>query len=190
MEELSEFELLKTEIAKLKKENEELTNELKYYKIDWLTELPKRESFEKHIDKLFTDYLEHSKHFWTIMIDIDDLKKANDISREIGDTLIKTTSESVVKLFEDAKIFRYGGDEFILTILGKSNRKNIEERLEQIKNVTSSTVNTTELQNDSIADIINILHTNISLKKGKQGRYCVGKELCSEVQQWKKKYLD
>jgi diguanylate cyclase (GGDEF)-like protein len=80
---------------------------------DPLTNFGNRNSYEKYIEKLS---ISNEKNIGIVMIDLDDFKKINDEKgHKEGDEIIKIFSNSTRKFIRSTdKVFRYGGDEFIL----------------------------------------------------------------------------
>lgn len=85
---------------------------------DTLTGLPNRTGFSEVLNmELDTARYEDSK-IAILIIDIDDLKNINEsLGNDAGDAMICKTAE-VLKRFErdTIKVFRYGGDEFVIII--------------------------------------------------------------------------
>lgn len=77
---------------------------------DQLTKCYNRHAFGK-----FKKELNYKKSLSVIYADISELKKVNDnFSHEAGDELILYWYTRIAEIFYDAKIFRVGGDEFIV----------------------------------------------------------------------------
>ena len=64
------------------------------------------------------------------MFDINGLKEVNDTKgHESGDVLIRSAADILAKSFEDARIFRIGGDEFVVII--NTREENISNLLDK-----------------------------------------------------------
>ena len=121
----------------IKKENEELAQTLtsieNLSKIDVLTGIENRRSYDKKTQEMDLLYSKSKVNpgLGLIVIDIDRFKKLNDTyGHNVGDKALK----SVVNLFKQAlvkkplyknkiNIYRYGGEEFVLTYSGISTRE-------------------------------------------------------------------
>lgn len=100
---------------------------------DDLTGLLNRTAFNRQIESL-----KKSKHnIAVIMIDIDSFKTINDTyGHTYGDDYIRKISKDLKRIFIKDKIFRYGGDEFIILSQIKDN-KQLEHKLELLQNLES-----------------------------------------------------
>ncbi len=93
--------------------------------LDPLTHLYNRRFFDNEIKNLiFND-----EKFSLIFIDVDDLKKINDLKGHIeGDKALKELAESIKSSIRQTDIAaRYGGDEFVILVKGSS--KDIAEKI-------------------------------------------------------------
>lgn len=82
--------------------------------MDGLTSLYRKEvSFAK-----MKEYVEEApeQEFYFIVMDLDDFKQINDqYGHRYGDTILKKTAETLIRLFgENSIIGRFGGDEFVI----------------------------------------------------------------------------
>lgn len=85
---------------------------------DPLTKLPNRSYFNEIINNILLNAQNINTKVALMFIDIDDLKDINDSQgHNFGDTILKLASEQL-KHFEkdDIKIFRFGGDEFLVVM--------------------------------------------------------------------------
>jgi diguanylate cyclase (GGDEF)-like protein/PAS domain S-box-containing protein len=106
---------------------------------DILTGAYNRRRFEEYVESAVDMKGMHGSPFSIIMFDIDCFKLINDIyGHNWGDRILQEVSEIVrASIREEDKLFRWGGDEFILLIPGKASedaykvaervRKSIEE---------------------------------------------------------------
>lgn len=86
---------------------------------DFLTRIPNRKAFERDRKKI-------DERYSLIMIDIDDFKKINDNNGHLfGDKILKRLAKMLKELVSpDGRVYRIGGDEFIL-IIPKSRVKSM-----------------------------------------------------------------
>ena len=85
-----------------------------------------REGLLQYLENLVLESSSHNKPFSIALIDLDKFKKFNDKFGHIfGDEVLKyTTSTLRLTFFEDQCVFfRYGGDEFIAILPGKTARE-------------------------------------------------------------------
>ncbi|MCJ2377163.1 GGDEF domain-containing protein [Vibrio sp. ZSDZ34] len=97
---------------------------------DRLTNIPGRRALEldiKHMGRKFT----------IAMLDIDYFKKFNDTyGHETGDDVLKLVASRMQMLSGNAKIYRYGGEEFTILFKGKTTKeckRDLEELREEIQ---------------------------------------------------------
>lgn len=86
-----------------------LRNQVNKYRYDDLTGLKLRKDFVCDLDYLFD-----TRDFTLIMVDVNDLKGANNISYAHGDALIQFVVNELKECFDEEDIYRYGGDEFMI----------------------------------------------------------------------------
>ena len=97
---------------------------------DTLTGIGNRLAYEDEIKKLNKDIREGFTEFGIAMIDLNDLKKINDTyGHENGNIAIKGLSAIICDVFKRSRVFRIGGDEFVV-ILKKKDFRNIDKRME------------------------------------------------------------
>ena len=91
-----------------------LEAEVKFYKFDKLTGLKRRNDFEKDFNILF----DAGQPFCLVLVDVNNLKEANNESYEVGDNLIKKCVQQLAECspLGSRNMYRYGGDEFILLL--------------------------------------------------------------------------
>lgn len=96
---------------------------------DELTGLYNRRSFESEVKKLEAEGLDYN--FVIFSIDINGLKEANDaLGHDAGDELIHGAAYSLLKVFGSiGKIYRVGGDEFIVLLSRLGDIADIKQRL-------------------------------------------------------------
>lgn len=100
----------------------------------------------------------NTDNYTVMLIDIDDLKKINDENGHIvGDKIIKSVSECILKVIEKDYIpIRYGGDEFIILFpnIGK-------EKIDEVRNKIKKS-----LESKYIEDVINNIKVSIGVSSG------------------------
>lgn len=97
---------------------------------DTLTGIWNRLAYEDEIKKLNKDIREGFTEFGIAMIDLNDLKKINDTyGHENGNVAIRGLSSIICDVFKRSRVFRIGGDEFVV-ILKKKDFKNVDKRME------------------------------------------------------------
>ena len=84
---------------------------IRYSYVDSLTGLQNRRSLEEmqeHVEK-------EDENYGLLMCDINGLKKKNDeCGHEAGDDMIVSVAECLKTVFGDRRVFRMGGDEFLV----------------------------------------------------------------------------
>ena len=101
---------------------------------DQLTGLYNRRSLTKYTQDLYQYLNEEEKNKYSlILLDIDYFKSINDKKgHDIGDIILKEMGEYFLNKFrEEDKIFRYGGEEFLIIL--KTNIKNTLKIAEKIR---------------------------------------------------------
>ena len=115
--------------AKAFAQNKKITNERD---TDGLTGLLVKSTLERDI----CHYIKMTRDAGAlIIIDLDNFKTINDtMGHAYGDKVLELTGNCIDKAFGDADIKgRFGGDEFIIFVRGKSGRRMIVERLEHFR---------------------------------------------------------
>jgi len=101
--------------------NQKLHGEiLRLSRYDSLTELLNRDSFEKEAEKLLNDPSKDAANLYYVLMDLDDMKLANDTNgHHFGDEVMKAFSGVIRRYLGKNDLFgRYGGDEFAAVIQG------------------------------------------------------------------------
>lgn len=85
---------------------------------DELTELPNRRFFAAHFDVSHAHSAQTGEHGALLFIDLDKFKPVNDIyGHQVGDQLlIEVASRLLLNVREIDTVFRFGGDEFAVTL--------------------------------------------------------------------------
>lgn len=85
--------------------------------VDGLTGLGNRTAYEDHVKQLDDAIKLGKAAFAVAVIDLNGLKEINDrYGHEQGDRAIATVASALKQTFADAKLFRIGGDEFIIIL--------------------------------------------------------------------------
>lgn len=88
--------------------------------IDQLTGIPGRRALEsemKHLGRLYT----------IAMLDVDHFKKFNDTyGHDTGDDVLKLVASIMAQTGGNAKVYRYGGEEFTVLFKGKTAKESLE----------------------------------------------------------------
>lgn len=110
------------------KEQEEYIKHLAFY--DHLTNLPNRVNFIEMLKGSIDIGLTGA----VMLLDLDNFKSINDTMGHVyGDKVLKQVANELLNL-EDGKLIvsRFGGDEFLILIIGESDRNKIEEYAKKI----------------------------------------------------------
>lgn len=85
---------------------------------DTLTGVLSRRALEQELLKL------GNRKYAIAMVDLDHFKKINDTyGHDIGDEVLKMVASILNSTFSKAKVFRYGGEEFVVLFTGKGNKE-------------------------------------------------------------------
>lgn len=100
--------------------------------IDSLTKIYTRKMAEKYLNHIMTSHNDKER-ILIILIDIDDFKKVNDsYGHIIGDEVLRKIAQNMcVCINKDDKLFRWGGEEFLLVCkeVDDNNKLNFAERI-------------------------------------------------------------
>ena len=97
--------------------------------IDTLTGLQNRTAFYENMGGLTKKIKTGTADFSTLMIDVNYLKKVNDVyGHEQGNAYLQGAANLIRKHFGDEGIYRIGGDEFAMILEGKA-QDGIEEKI-------------------------------------------------------------
>lgn len=101
----------------------------------------------RHFNKVYEELKGDTVSFGVIMYDIDFFKQINDgFGHEAGDQVLKNTAKLVMSYLDyNAKLFRYGGDEFVIIC-----RKKTLNEMVQLAEKIRSTVEEMVWQNDQM----------------------------------------
>ncbi|KAB8129337.1 EAL domain-containing protein [Gracilibacillus oryzae] len=115
------------------KQYEEKLNYMAYH--DYLTKLPNQHYFHTKIKEAINTAIEQRSHFSLFFIDLDRFKALNDaLGHDYGNMLLKNVARRLKRYIpENAHIFRYGGDEFII-LLEDTTKEKATELVEYLMN--------------------------------------------------------
>lgn len=103
---------------------------------DYLTDLSNRMMFDKILAKKLNDCKKNKEKFAVLYLDMDRFKNINDtLGHFVGDELIKQISSRLKDVAGDDRIFRVGGDEFIILL---SNMKDDHSPLKVARKITGA----------------------------------------------------
>jgi len=84
-------------------------------RIDKMTRVPVSGEIDPFLDRRLKEARQKSKSFCCILVDVDDFKHVNDqYNHEIGNHTLLEVAETITPRSAGEKIFRYGGDEFLI----------------------------------------------------------------------------
>ncbi len=115
-----ETQTLKVELEKYKEKTSELTKRLEQTEaealIDSLTGAYNRNAYNADIVRFIKEFERYKHPFALIVLDIDHFKKVNDtFGHAKGDEILKIVAALVKNTIRETdKIFRYGGEEFVI----------------------------------------------------------------------------
>lgn len=103
------------------------------YETDYLTGAYNRHGFAKYADEMLRSCRMKGKELQIFFFDIDGLKKINDkYGHEAGDVVIRVIGNASCQVADDkTKVFRYGGDEFLVLREGESEPDELISRVEK-----------------------------------------------------------
>lgn len=118
--------------------NEKLERMTELSEKDGLTGLGNKFAYlktEKRLNEMVKDQI---AHFAIIMIDLNFLKKMNDdYGHDKGDLAIQKISQDLKTAFPNNRIFRIGGDEFVVVVEDYGGLGNIEIMVNNFKSIVS-----------------------------------------------------
>lgn len=122
------------ELSKQISETEKVQFELEYLaNHDTLTHLPNRHYITGFIERKVKQGLANKQNFTILFIDLDHFKDINDtLGHAVGDEMLKKLPVLFNKVFRhDDVIARMGGDEFVVYLPGKLNKKDLSNLVER-----------------------------------------------------------
>ncbi len=114
------------------KRNQMVIESLAQY--DYLTGLANRRSLHDDIELFIHDAKKFSGHWYVLFCDLDGFKRINDtMGHEAGDVLLKCIAGDLKKLStNDLKVYRQGGDEFVVLLKDNDNDDAIKDTIQQL----------------------------------------------------------
>ena len=95
---------------------------------DALTGVNNKMAYQEMSDYLTDCIKEGNAEFAIGMIDLNHLKKINDIfGHEKGDLYLKGTCKMICKIYKNTPVYRFGGDEFVVVLTGKAYKQRNEK---------------------------------------------------------------
>ena len=101
---------------------------------DSLTKLPNRHSLLNIVQLAINASDDNRQLLGIIFIDLDGFKDINDqYGHQMGDLLLQQVAQTLTKIFRsDDKVFRYGGDEFVIVCERLENKEELEFLIERV----------------------------------------------------------
>ena len=98
---------------------------------DYLTKLPNANAYKEDIEKITE---ENAKHFGMVHIGLEGFKNVNDrLGYRYGDELLTAFSKHITDVVGDVgKVYRFGGDEFIVVVENKDLQANLEQLVDEL----------------------------------------------------------
>jgi diguanylate cyclase (GGDEF)-like protein len=102
---------------------------------DALTGLPNRLALLERMEELQADRREREASFAVAFVDLDDFKRINDDhGHAVGDEALCQVAASLTRAVRDTDfVARWGGDEFVVLLLGPTDAHAVEESLRRIR---------------------------------------------------------
>ena len=102
--------------------------------IDTLTGLQNRTAYYEHCTELNRRIDAGHADFSILMIDINYLKRMNDVyGHEQGNLYLQGAANLIRKIFGNESLYRIGGDEFVIILEGKA-QEGVEDRIKAFRN--------------------------------------------------------
>ena len=124
-------------IKKQQKQARDLERASSLAHLDSLTQCLNYLAFQEEKDAISLKIKEGINDFAVLMCDLNDLKNINDDSGHlIGDEFLVRTANILRDIFPNSKIYRIGGDEFFVVLIGEdfANREQLVNMLKSISN--------------------------------------------------------
>ena len=152
---------------------DKLRKELQRYKSlcmhDYLTGVFNRRKLEHDIERYLDLHKRYKINFLVVMIDLNNFKELNDTKgHKAGDRLLKKVGKILhtsIRKYE--KIYRLGGDEFIIIFSHCNSRNKLDKRIKEIlaKNNISASVGKSKLRKDILEVIDKRMYEDKRRKK-------------------------
>lgn len=100
---------------------------------DLLTGVKNRNAMNNRVLKILTGRERVPNHYGVIFADLNSLKTVNDNEgHNAGDELIKNAADILKSTFENAEIYRAGGDEFLIISM-KDSKEILDQKVEKLR---------------------------------------------------------
>ena len=135
--------------------------------IDTMTRVGNKTAYLECVDTLYKKIKNKDKlNFAVVVLDINDLKKVNDVyGHDCGDMLIKNAASILKKVWDRKYIYRIGGDEFVVICLNNGKETINNKMLLLAKEIENYNLNN---NNDALLLEIAIGMSNYDLETDKE----------------------
>ena len=107
---------------------------------DMLTGVQNRNEMNNYVERMSNGKVSPGMSVGTLFADINGLKKVNDTEgHAAGDDLIRSAAGVLCSVFDVEEIFRAGGDEFTVIVVGTTSEE-MEEKMRQIRECSGDRV--------------------------------------------------
>jgi len=149
---------------------DELIKLVEKYKFDELTGLMQRKDMYEYAMSL-------SGKYYISMVDLDNLHTINRaLGMDAGDIFIKSTANSLVHYFGKDKVFRYGGDEFIII----HQFHDADYVLKSIDNISFATVKYDKSKHSNFGDVFKEVDSLLISVKCGMGSRCDNSDITKD----------
>ena len=101
-----------------------------------LTGVLNRNEMNNYVDKLSDEARKENTSVGVVFVDLNGLKRVNDdLGHNAGDTLLKDAAKAMEEVFPADTIFRAGGDEYTVIMLGVS-QDDLNEATKKLREVS------------------------------------------------------
>ena len=105
--------------------------------VDLLTGVKNRNKMNTFVDDVLCGRIEVESPYAVIFADLNGLKQVNDVKGHgAGDRILKEAAGILREVFPDGEVYRAGGDEFMIVVMGM-DEKTVEERRQRIKELAA-----------------------------------------------------
>lgn len=103
---------------------------------DMLTGVSNRNEMNNQIERLSKENPEHNRSVGVVFVDLNGLKRVNDeFGHNAGDALLKDAAKALEEVFPSECIFRAGGDEFTVILVGTTEEE-LQAKADQLREVS------------------------------------------------------
>ena len=129
------MENIDDEVQKKEEQRKSLLSAERKARMDELTGIKNKNAYvecSRSIDKRI-QAVEKELSFGIVMCDVNDLKRFNDTrGHSFGDEILRRASRMISAIFQNSQMFRIGGDEFVVVLMGEDYEIR-EELLESLR---------------------------------------------------------